>query len=114
MQLSKSCVGVEPTVGSNPTGSAKLFTLEPPECESEPGVSLCPASSPEGAHVAPCEAASGAFRPLVPTWASPVTAATGSAKTPLTSTTIVPSASRGFSAATSIAIVMKTDRKSVV
>jgi hypothetical protein len=23
VQLSKSCVGVEPTVGSNPTGSAK-------------------------------------------------------------------------------------------
>jgi hypothetical protein len=34
VQLSKSCVGVEPTVGSNPTGSAK-------KCWSEAYLELC-------------------------------------------------------------------------
>ena len=38
VQLSKSCVGVEPTVGSNPTGSAKglLAYLANSVCETRP------------------------------------------------------------------------------
>ena len=38
VQLSKSCVGVEPTVGSNPTGSARglLSILDNSVLESQP------------------------------------------------------------------------------
>jgi hypothetical protein len=37
VQLSKSCVGVEPTVGSNPTGSARGLLTKLPRfvCESQ-------------------------------------------------------------------------------